>query len=160
MKFFNQKQCDKAMDVFFSLDKSERFPLWLTLHVLLCEECRTKVRLLTIAERTLQNDAISRLTISTATLEEIEARLDITETEIKNISTKNWIVGGVFVIATILLSAIFTSSLVSDAMMLMAIYLTMGCFVALYCGLFVAGNIDFFIKQNEKIRALNASISN
>jgi hypothetical protein len=153
MKLFSEQQCNDAMEKFFALDKNERLPIPLTLHILLCQDCRKTVRALYLAEKQLLRENRSEESITEALLWEISRRLDITKMEIKPISMGKWVAGGLAVIATILLSVIFTGTLVTDTSLLAAIYLTMGFVLTLYCGLFVAGNIDFFVKQNEKFRS-------
>ena len=39
------------MDRFLELDKNERLPLGVTIHLLYCKKCRTEVRLFTMAEK-------------------------------------------------------------------------------------------------------------
>ena len=150
MKFFSEQQCNDAMEKFFALDKNERLPLSLTFHILLCQDCRKTVRALSLAEKQLLREVRPGDAITESVLCEISQRLDITKMEIKPISMGKWVAGGLAVIATILFSVIFTGTLVTDTSLLTAMYLTLGSVLALYCGLFVAGNIDFFVKQNEK----------
>ena len=45
------KKCEFYMDEFLKLDKNDRLPLSLTIHLLLCKECRTIVRNLTLADQ-------------------------------------------------------------------------------------------------------------
>lgn len=160
MTVFSKQQCNAAMEKFFALDKHEKLPLSLTFHILLCPTCRNTVRLLSLAEKGLVRENLSGEPITEATLWDISHRLDITKMDIKPISMGKWIAGGLAVIATILLSVIFTGTLVSDAFLLTAIYLTMGSLITLYCSLFVAGNIDFFVKQNEKFRSGTLPMAN
>ena len=43
--------CEKAFDDYLSLDKGERIPLPVTLHLFICPVCRTGVRKLTRADQ-------------------------------------------------------------------------------------------------------------
>ena len=45
------KICEERMNEFLMLDKNERIPLRVTLHLLKCAKCRSEVRLMTMAER-------------------------------------------------------------------------------------------------------------
>ena len=45
--------CDRAFNRYLELDKNERVPLRVTLHLLACPACRTGVRRLSRAERVL-----------------------------------------------------------------------------------------------------------
>ncbi len=44
-------RCGAVMTKFMELDKKDRLPLDVTVHLLFCRQCRTQVRLLTLAER-------------------------------------------------------------------------------------------------------------
>ena len=48
------KQCEKVMNNFLELDKNQKIPLHITAHLLFCKECRSKVRVLTLAEKSMQ----------------------------------------------------------------------------------------------------------
>lgn len=48
-----KKNCENHLEQFYSLDKQERIPLGLSVHLLLCRECRSVVRNLTKAEKIL-----------------------------------------------------------------------------------------------------------
>jgi hypothetical protein len=148
----NKKVCDEMMDAFFSLDKDEHYPLKLTLHLLACETCRTQVRLCTLAEkvsaapllRPADDDAVQALMAKI-----IEAFPD--HKEIGPISFRRWIVSGVVMILAMMLFAVVSPQSSGDYLQL-AFYLVFGGVVTAYCALFIASNMDFFVKKIETMQ--------
>ena len=67
--------CEKTMDTFYGLDKGERLPFSASKHLLVCKKCRSRVRLLSKAEKlvkrplreilTFENDQIADIIKST-----------------------------------------------------------------------------------------------
>ena len=83
----NNEICEKNMDAFLSLDKYERIPLGVTLHLLTCKKCRTQVRYLTLAEK-YASEPIRATPIRDA-LENIP---------VKPVSMAKWVISGFLMI--------------------------------------------------------------
>jgi hypothetical protein len=149
----NNKTCDDMMETFFALDKHERYPLKLTLHLLACQKCRTQVRLCTIAER-LCAEPLKR----GARDEEVDALIakirgvNPESADASPISLRRWIVSGVAMIAAMMLFTVISPRSAGNHLQL-AFYLMFGCVVTAYCSVFIASNIDFFVKKIEAMSA-------
>jgi hypothetical protein len=148
----NTHICDEMMDKFFSLDKNERYPLKLTLHLLTCETCRTQVRLCTLAEkvsaaplaRPADEDAIGAL------IQKIKAASP-DHSDVSPISLRRWIVSGIVMIFMMMFFVV-ASPQTSGNYLQLAFYLVFAGAVTAYCALFIASNMDFFIKKIETLK--------
>ena len=129
----NQK-CESIMERFLQLDKNERLPLSMTLHLLKCKKCRTQVHYLTLAEKyaskPLQNKSLKEI------LENMSA---------KPVSLTKWIIWGILMIFLMITFGIFLNKI--DRTSFAIIFNVMfGVMVTVYCALFVGTNIEYFIK--------------
>jgi len=148
----NTQTCDEMMNTFFSLDKNERYPLKLTLHLLACETCRTQVRLCTLAEkvsaeplaRPADEDAVSAL------IKKIKSASP-DHNDVSPISLRRWIVSGIVMIFTMMCFAVLSPQTSGNYLQL-AFYLVFAGAVTAYCALFITSNIDFFIKKIETLK--------
>ena len=124
------------MDKYMELDKDERIPLYITLHLLRCSACRTQVRYLTIAQKLIS----------------IPETAKNNEKEVKYFENPNpvtmtkWIISGALLLLSVLLFAIVTKAF-ANAWLSIAFYIVFGLSVSAYCAIFVAHNLDFFIKK-------------
>ncbi|ULQ58721.1 hypothetical protein K7I13_09165 [Brucepastera parasyntrophica] len=157
--------CDKAFDRYLSLDKHERVPFTVSLHLLICPVCRTSVRQITRAEallaRPLKMKAVSEIMVSEASADPIilAAMEQLKKAGLaypslgddSRVSLFRWVVSGI-VLAFGFAMVPFT--FIGDWFIrtfgntyLIPFYLLCGIAVAIYCGLFVATNIDIFVKK-------------
>lgn len=123
-----KSRCDLMMDRFLMLDKHERIPLRVTLHLLGCKKCRSQVRYLSKAEKIAAEP------------------LKISVPLIKPVSMKKWIFYGILMIllmATYQLSAAKLGSETANTFF----YIIFGIVVTAYCAIFIAANLDFFVKK-------------
>jgi hypothetical protein len=149
----NNKTCDEMMDIFFSLDKNERYPLRLTLHLLSCAQCRTQVRLCTLAEK-ICAEPLAR-PADEADVMRLMARVRQhmpEQSDTSPISLRRWIVSGVTMILAMMLFAVISPKSSGNYLQL-AFYLVFAGAVTAYCAIFIASNMDFFIKKIETIRS-------
>ena len=162
--------CEKAFDRYLDLDKNERVPFLVTLHLLVCPACRTGVRCMTRAEQILAvplsparakpaldpaNSALEEVDdpVIHAALERIAAAglsYPVLEDE-GRVSLFRWLVSGVILaggFAVIPFSSIGEwGRTVFGNSFSVPFYLLCGIAVTAYCGLFIGTNIDFFVKK-------------
>jgi hypothetical protein len=139
------------MDAFFALDKNERLPLPLTLHLLVCKRCRTQVRLSTLAERALARPLMAAA--GDADMEALMAKLRSAlplHAEGRYLSLRRWIGWGVVMVLAMLLFPFLLPG-AADPFLHLAFYLVFAGVITAYCAFFVAGNMDFFVKKIETI---------
>jgi hypothetical protein len=143
--------CETIMERFLELDKNERLPFYMTMHLLLCRDCRTAVRMLTQAEKQAAQPLAEYVTIDDAFMQAIMAKISpITQETAAPVSMRRWVVSGLTMIAALFFFPVFSHMRLPDTEILtLSFYLLFGCAVAVYCVIFVGGNLDFFIKQIE-----------
>lgn len=139
------------MERFMELDKNERLPLYITLHLILCRECRTSVRMLTLAEKQAAQPLAEYVTVDSAFMQAVLAKVSpITQETAVPVTMKRWVVSGILMIAALFFFPVFSYMRLPDSELLtVSFYLLFGCAVAVYCIIFVGGNMDFFVKQIE-----------
>jgi hypothetical protein len=146
-----KKNCNAIMERFMELDKNEKLPFYMTLHLLFCRDCRTSVRMLTLAERQAAQPLAEYVTVDDAFMQAIMAKVSpLTQESAAPVTMRRWVVSGLIMIAALFCFPIFSDMRLPDTEILtLSFYLLFGCAVAVYCVIFVGGNLDFFIKQIE-----------
>lgn len=130
--------CEKRMNTFLSLDKNERIPADVTLHLLVCKKCRTHVHYLSLAEKYASEPI--KASLRKTTLETVG---------LKPVSMAKWIICGILMILFMFVFATIQNRNGSESFSIV-FYMIFGILVTVYCGLFVRMNLDFFIKKIEK----------
>ncbi|NLM00232.1 MAG: hypothetical protein GX220_02115 [Treponema sp.] len=149
----NETKCNKKMDLFYSLDKNENLPLQLSLHLLICKKCRSTVRALTEAEKSCAMPLQDMPNMNNETLLKIMQKIDSDykyEDNIEPVSLKGWVIAGTILIMSLLFFTMFKNFALSSSLSII-IYLIYAIIVTVYCAFFIAVNLDFFIKQIDKI---------
>ena len=143
----NEKECNRIMDIYLGLDKGERVPLEVTLHLLTCSKCRKQVKLLKNAEKLTRAPLEVPVPIDDEAIISVMKKIDPNYSLSKNpISITKWIVGGV---AMILFMLTFGLSSFQEANtgFLISFYILFAVAITSYCALFVGTNMDYFIKM-------------
>ena len=139
------KKCNKIIERYLQLDKNQRLPLSITLHILSCKSCKNKIRMMSLAEESIKEPISITVPITKISPESYNK---ITKNPI---SMTNWIISGIITILLLCASVIFASKFNSST--LTFIYtLISGTAIITYCCAFVISNIDFFIKKISFIR--------
>lgn len=145
----NKDKCKEIMDQFLMLDKNQKLPLKITLHLLACKECRTQIRLCSLAEKAASKPLNTNLPLDNTTLVSIMSKIDANYSEapeqIKHVSLAHWIIIGIVMLVAMLFYGIQTVSL-NSTIMVVPFYLCFAGIVCVYCALFVGSNLDFFVK--------------
>ena len=140
-----ERKCEKNMETYLLLDKNEVVPLSVTLHLLLCKSCRTEVHYLSLAERTAAKTLKEKLPECNAT-KKMEAP--------KNpISMTKWIVGGATLTIFLLFFGVTAKSATPELQLLF--YIFFAAAICAYCAVFIATNLDFFIKKIDTLSSMN-----
>ena len=124
----NKKQkCEFYMNEFLKLDKNERLPLSLTIHLLLCKDCRTIVRKLTLAEQackmSMEKTVDSYDPAVASIMKAINSEYKVEEMHPLITDTSN------------------------NSQLSLSFYLVFAGIVTAYCAMFVGCNMDFFVKH-------------
>ena len=143
-------KCDKMMDKFLMLDKQERIPLDVTFHLLKCKKCRTQVRYLSKAEKYASEPLKVSVPITdskiSAILKAANPRWSTENFKIKPVSMAKWIVCGILMLL-FMTTYTFTAAKLGNEEANTFFYITFGIVITAYCAIFIASNLDFFIKK-------------
>jgi len=140
------------MDRYLELDKGERVPIDVTLHLLFCKKCRRDVSLMSRAEKLLSRPLKIPVPLTDTTIENILRTIDpqFSDISLKNpISMRNWIISGVLMI---LFMFVFIFSRNISRNLDVAISLVFAGCVITYILTFVFSNIDFFVKKISTLK--------
>ncbi|MDY2844372.1 MAG: hypothetical protein SOT81_10405 [Treponema sp.] len=145
-----RSKCDKMMDKFLMLDKQERIPLDVTFHLLKCKKCRTQVRYLSKAEKYASEPLKVSVPITdskiSAILKAANPRWSTENFKIKPVSMAKWIVCGILMLL-FMTTYTFTAAKLGKEEANTFFYITFGIVITAYCAIFIASNLDFFIKK-------------
>lgn len=123
------------MDEFLMLDKNERIPLSVTLHLFRCKKCRTQVRCLLLAEKCAGKPLEQKL---------IKEQLE--NMEVKPVSMKKWIIWGIVMLVMMVTFGLFLNKIDRTGFSII-FNVIFGVLVTVYCATFIGTNIDFFVKK-------------
>lgn len=137
----NKEICEKNMDRFMLLDKYERIPASVTLHLLTCKKCRTQVHYLSLAEK------------YAAEARKPTPLKDAIENLAHPVSMTKWIVWGIVMILLMVTFGLILNRMDRTSLSIF-FNIFFGTLVTVYCALFVGTNIDFFIKKIERGHAV------
>lgn len=145
----DSKKCGNVMDCFFSLDKGERLPFSSSMHLFFCKSCRTKVRLLTRAEKLASKPLLKKCSLKYGELpEKIRSADSSLLKNLKPVSMRRWVLSGAVMTVLLVLSGIFLEK-TQNVSYLTWFYAVVGGAVTVYCSAFIAVNMDFFIKITD-----------
>lgn len=141
----SKAKCSYVMDKFLELDKNEKIPVWMTKHFLLCEECRSSVRMYTQAEKMLSKEGQKENPFGYATVSDIKEKLYPGSTKPKRVPLLYWIIIGIVLLLCMILCTICTIE-VFPAIQGYT-FLFVAAVISTYIILFIGFNLDIFIKQ-------------
>jgi len=145
-----KSNCEEMMNIFYALDKNEVIPFKVSMHLLTCKECRTKVRLLTKAEKLAAKEAHKKVSLSDAQISAIiNNTIKNEKSMIHPVSFVSWIIGSIVLLACLVLLNLVSSNQAESMQFCINIFI--GLVVSSFAVVFIAVNLDFFIKKTEKI---------
>ncbi len=146
------KNCSAVMEKYLGLDKGEHVPLLMTLHLLVCENCRSEVRFLKKAESAATKFVREEVLVNDDSIAAVMKKIYASDESMENpISLPKWILGGIAMLLFFVVFAIFSRHIESSALKI-CLYIELAVMITIYCALFIRGNLDFFVKLiNTKI---------
>lgn len=144
----NEKKCSSIMERYLALDRGERVPMKASAHFMVCKKCRDAVKALKRAERVCAAPLSVKTPVTDSAIAAVLARVSpaLAARKRKNpISVPAWISVGV-VMMLLTMTFIFSTKGLSrrlDA----SLGLVYAAEVLMYCTVFVASNMDFFVKR-------------
>lgn len=142
-----EKKCEQMMDSYLSLDKGEKVPLKVTLHLLTCKVCRKQVKLLKTAEKITKTPLEVPVPMDDSTIISIMSKIDPNYSETKNpISIGKWIAAGIIMILFMLTFGLSSYQEI-DRGITISFYIFFAIAVTVYCSMFIGTNMDYFVKM-------------
>ena len=136
--------CDYYMNRYLSLDKGERLPYQLTLHIMKCPACQKEIKNFAHAEKIASEPLKLPVDADLDAVRKVVAQIDSGQKIKKHrVSIGSWIFFGIFLILTIFIG---TSALKSKAL-LFVFYSSIAVAIVVYSSAFFAYNLDYFIKR-------------
>lgn len=150
----NVEKCGQIMHDYLLLDRHEHVPLKITAHLLVCKKCRTEVRLLTISDKACTKPLSIPVPITsdsiTSIMKAVIPNYTVEEPEFNKVSLKRWVISGLVMIFAMLFFGINSYS--QNSQIAVSVYLVFAAVITAYLALFVAGNMDFFIKKLKNLQ--------
>ena len=145
-----KKSCDFYMDKFFALDKNERLPASLTVHLLFCKKCRNFVRKFSLIEKKCSKENMKKISCESKNVLEIMSRLDsayeMYNLQKERVSMRQWLAAGAALILCVVLFEMLAFFASAD-FFIFPLSLFFAFSIIMYCVAFVGTNMDFFIKK-------------
>ena len=141
------------MEKFYQVDKNHILPVQISAHLMICSECRKKVRLLTKAEKLISSDLKQTVDADSEEVTRIVNNAMKQQKDFIKVSFRSWGVS-----AAILLFFYVFLSIVSqdtDPMIQFAVNTFTGISLSCFIMSFIASNLDIFIKKTDKFKFQN-----
>lgn len=151
--------CCKVMNTYLLLDKYEKVPFSITMHLLYCKKCRTLVRNMTIASENtpveMQETMPGNNLLFIKTMQQIGLESCIEKNnsvkKFKNVSLLPWIAGGILIVTGFVFMPLttvgrWTEKSFGKIFTYPFVLLALLFFVA-YIFIFIDKNLDFFVKK-------------
>ena len=148
----NKKHCENILNRYLLLDKGERVPLSVSLHLLRCSKCREKIELLKKAEKELSAPLTIECPVTDESIQKVlsEIQPQVKDKFYKPLPFHLWILFGIIMITFLFSSLITTQDMNSKPLSIWYALTIAGC-VTVYWAVFVVSHIDLFIKKISTI---------
>lgn len=142
-----KKTCDDYLNDYLLLDKNQKIPLKLSMHFLLCKDCRKIIRSLSQAEKIAAEPLKIKSPVNSQEITQIVQQIDPDYNPKKSkVSFTTWVFVGIILIISMILANILTKSISTSFLS----FVTAMSFVLLFClyfFAFVQANMEFFVKK-------------
>ena len=149
MKNNMNDKCEDFMNQYLMLDKGERVPLKLSLHLLCCKKCWEKIKLLKLAEKAIIPPPLNiEAPVTDASIQKIISQIHVQQKDrfYKPLPFAGWIIGGLLMIALLFSSLLSMQDIQNRSLSIWYALTIAGC-VTVYSAVFVCSHIDLFIKK-------------
>ncbi len=142
-----KKNCDDYITEYLMLDKNQKIPFKLAFHLLSCKECRKMVKALTKAEKIAARPLKIKTPVNSEEITQIVRQIDPSyKPKNQKINFINWIVAGIILIASMILTNVLTKGISASFLSFMVIMIFALLLVFYFFG-FIYSNIEFFVKK-------------
>ncbi len=143
------KKCESILEQYLDLDKNQKVPFSLTMHLLFCKSCRQKIKLLSKAQKIIKEPIELATPITDSVIQSVLQKID----EKQNIKIRKnpvnilqWVIAGILMLSMIAFSLEQVNKINSRDMVLSYVLMIAFAVIA-YCASFVCCNLDFFVKK-------------
>lgn len=146
----DKMNCEQYMEQYLALDKGQRVPLSLSVHLLSCRKCREEIRGLVRAEKIASAPVKAPVNLEADSIRRVIDSIDTTyAAKKKNYPMVNWIIAGVVLVGALIVFAVLLNpaKVLSFTLSMIFALLITGWVMA-----FVATNLDFFVKRVRILR--------
>lgn len=146
-----KKKCSKIMEKFYAADKNQLLSPSVSLHLLMCSECRAKVRLLTQAEKLAAKELKEKVDVDSEEVTKIVKLAMRDQKDFIKVSFRSWGISGFFLLVFCILLSIVskdTAPLIEFASSIFS-----GLALSFYIMSFIGANLDIFVKKTRKFNA-------
>lgn len=144
-----ERQCEKAMTRYLSLDRGARVPFSVSRHLMACAKCRRNIAALKMAERAASAPLSVPIPVTDEAVNAVIAKAALPAKPRKMwpgpMVMPSWIIVGILMLLSMAVFVLKTGGLSSEQDLTVAIVFAI--VVTLYCVAFVTGNIDYFVKK-------------
>jgi len=137
------KKCSYVIEKFLELDKNQRIPAKLTLHILSCNECRSQIRMYTQAEKMMCRKEENLFDFVPTSM--VMEKLYPGSTKPKKVPMLQWIIIGIMLLLCMIFSSIVIEKYIPQLNPLGFIFIA--GIICSYALMFVWCNLDFFVKK-------------
>ncbi len=141
------KNCDDYITEYLMLDKNQRIPFKLSLHLLSCKKCRKTIKALAKAEKISARPLKIKAPVNSQEITQIVSQIDPNyKPKNQKINFINWIVAGIILIASMILANILTKGISASFLSFVVIMIFAFLLIFYFFG-FIYSNIEFFVKK-------------
>ena len=108
----NSKKCEEFMNRYLELDKNERIPFRLSMHLFFCRKCHRQIKMLAAAEKAAASPLKLQVPLTDASIENVMERIEpgaYRRMIEKPISIRNWIISGIAMITLLFVPILITN---------------------------------------------------
>ena len=89
-------KCEDFLNQYLMLDKGERVPLRISLHLLCCKKCREQIKLLKLAEKEISAPLKIETPVTDASIQKVLSQVHVQKKDrfYKPLPFAGWIIGG------------------------------------------------------------------
>lgn len=144
-----QTKCEQIMNEYLALDKNQRVPLKISKHLLTCEHCRSKIKLIATAEKQISAPLKVEANKTDSSIEAVMS--EINKIEMEKIRKHQlpviwWVIFGLIMIVLLVGATQYIRGFNNNYITSTYALLLAGCIIG-YTAVFVYSHIDAFVKK-------------
>lgn len=146
---YSEEKCDEIMDTYIGLEKGDKVPAAITLHLLTCKKCRKEVQTLNHAKKLVTKPLHEHPPVEVDSITDIMKKLDINYAPKKHsVPLIWWVIIGIILIIAMVAMCLVVNRLSFRIFRFILLITITGSIIA-YAMLFIGYHIDLFIKPEN-----------